>query len=122
MNNLRKALLGAGLAGVIGGVGVTGYQLDQKDELRSDERVEEVLDLRNIAYQARRNGPSPSVNTVYDFAARRVGELEQVPEVNRKLEEYETHNFNAACGLLLALAGFFPTVISLGVGIGYQRK
>ena len=122
MNNLRKALLGAGLAGVIGGVGVTGYQLDQKDELRSDERVEEVLDLRNIAYRARRNRPSPSMKVIYDFATRRVGELEQVPEVKRKLGEYETHNFNEAWGILLALAGFVPTIISVGAGIGYQRK
>ena len=122
MNNIRKAMLSLGLAGMISGAGVMYHQFDKNNKLRTDERVEEVLDLRNIAYQARRNGPSPSVNTVYDFVARRVGELEQVPEVNRKLEEYETHNFNAACGLLLALAGFFPTVISLGVGIGYQRK
>jgi len=122
MNDIRKAMLSLGLAGMISGAGVMYHQFDKNNKLRTDERVEEVLDLRNIAYQARRNGPSPSVNTVYDFVARRVGELEQVPEVNRKLEEYETNHFNAACGLLLALAGFFPTVISLGVGIGYQRK
>ena len=115
-------MLSLGLAGMISGAGVMYHQFDKNNKLRTDERVEEVLDLRNIAYQARRNGPSPSVNTVYDFAARRVGELEQVPEVKRKLGEYETHNFNEAWGILLALAGFVPTIISVGAGIGYQRK
>ena len=122
MNDIRKAMLSLGLAGMISGAGVMYHQFDKNNKLRTDERVEEVLDMRNIAYQSRREGHSPSMDAIYDFATRRVGELEQASEVKRKLKEYETHDFNAACGLLLALAGFFPTVISLGVGIGYQRK
>ena len=122
MNNLRKAMLGAGLAGVIGGVGVMSYQMYQKNELRSDERVEEVLDMRNIANHAGEKDPSSSVDRVYDFTTIQAKELEQTPEVKRKLGEYETHKALGGCGILLMVAGLASAGISYAAGTGYQSK
>ena len=77
MNNIRKVMLSLGLAGIIGGMGVMGYQGNLMNVLKSDERVREVLDLRDIANHAGEKDPSLSVDTVYDFTTIQAKELEQ---------------------------------------------
>ena len=77
MNNIRKVMLSLGLAGIIGGMGVMGYQGNLMNVLKSDERVREVLDLRDIANHAGEKDPSSSVDRVYDFTTIQAKELEQ---------------------------------------------
>ena len=122
MNNIRKVMLSLGLAGIIGGMGVMGYQGNLMNVLKSDERVREVLDLRDIANHAGEKDPSLSVDMVYDFTTIQAKELEQTPEVKRKLGEYETHKALGGCGILLMVAGLASAGISYAAGTGYQSK